>query len=345
MQFSENSQLVTVENQHFQKPSFEPSFGPGNSQLQTSNFNNNTFPNHFGNMPTRPNFQPQPQPPHLVPAQTFDGYPAQEFHPPQQGPPVNYNNSSNWTSAPHIVEAPQGQMYTSQQPLPLQGFPQQQPGPPQFCPPFPQNQPNFRPHQPAQYKARMRGSVLKRALPRKTPIVTSSPVKQMRFDHNKQKSPVVNTRSNLQEIKTVDNLPDTTTSQEPEPEIEEDEETKQYRKKIVEQKALREMILKQKEARRLASIKEKQKQGGPSKAIFTIYSIPLKIDKFYLYLQFAIYFLYFLSSIINITGLERQTYSSIYKIQNKMYKYRIVRCLLNFIFKCKRLNCTSFPNP
>jgi len=98
------------------------------------------------------------------------------------------------------------------------------------------------------------------------------PPKQMRFEQNKPKTVPSTTRSNLQEIKTVDNLPDTTTKQEPEPEVEEDEETKKYRLKIAEQKALREKIVKEKEARRLAAILEKKRQQDVSQKPITSWS-------------------------------------------------------------------------
>lgn len=262
VQFSENSQLVTVENQHFQRPPYDQNFDQANNQYQTPQnmhpqINNNVFPNQYGNSMPKPNFPPQSFPAANVP-QNVGGYPPHEFHQPQNTTQFqNYDNQNNWNQ-PHQAMNHQTAMYP-QQPNPPQHppmFPNQQQIPPRFRPPF-NNQNRFRPPRQAQYSGEMRGgTVMKRLQPMQASNSPSIPVKQMRFEHSKQKTPI---RTNLQEIKTVDNLPDTTTAQEPEPEIEEDEETKQYRLKIAEQKALREKVLREKEARRLASIIEKQK--------------------------------------------------------------------------------------
>uniref|UniRef100_A0A1B6H2U1 RRM domain-containing protein n=1 Tax=Cuerna arida TaxID=1464854 RepID=A0A1B6H2U1_9HEMI len=259
VQFSESGQLVTVENQHFQRPSYDQNCGPVNNQFPPHQnvpahySNNNTFPNQFNHSQPRPNFPPQPFPIPNSP-QNYHGYPPQEYHPPHSNPPQFQNFENNLSPPPQTMNGQQNQ-WTGPHSHPP-------PQPPWFCDPQPQFQPrppfqqqNFRPPVQNQIK---RGMGMKRVVPRQPLNNSVSPAKQMRFEHTKLRTAPSNIRSNLQEIKTVDNLPDTTTTQEPEPEIEEDEETKQYRLKIAEQKALREKILKEKEARRLAAIIEKQ---------------------------------------------------------------------------------------
>lgn len=273
VQFSENSQLITVENQHFQRIPYDQNFAPANNQFQSPqnvppNFNN-VFPNQFGNSNLRPNFQPQAFP---NAPQNVGGYPPHEFHQPQNAAQFqNYDNQGNWNQ-PHQVVDQQAPGYSQSLPPPV--FPSPQPTSPRFQPPF-NNQNRFRPPHQTQFSGGMRGTGVKRLLLKQVSNNTVIPAKQARFEHNKQKTPPANIRTNLQEIKTVDNLPDTTTAQEPEPEIEEDEETKQYRLKIAEQKALREKVLKEKEERRLASIIEKQKKQEHqiSKEIVTLFFV------------------------------------------------------------------------
>lgn len=194
------------------------------------------------------------------------GYSQPEYHAsPNALPYQHFDNTPNsWNPPPGPVpiENHQNNYYPPNQPP-------QPAGPPTFCPPqpqppqpqlrstFPNQDPNFRSPPQQQFQPNSRVSVMKRLAPRPLSNSAVTPMKQMRFEH-KPKMGTTITRSNLQEIKTVDNLPDTT-SKEPEPEVDEDEETKQYRLKIAEQKALREKILKEKEARRLASIIEKQR--------------------------------------------------------------------------------------
>lgn len=265
VQFSETSQLVTVENQHFQGPSPDQHFSPAQHQFQPPQ---NT-PAPFNSFPDpRPDFHQQPFPSPNPPPNNM-GYPQQAYHNPPNAQPYQHfdNTPNNWNPPPGPVpiENHHNNFYPNQPAQPA-GPPAFGPQPPQphFQPPFLPNQdPNFRPPPQQQQfpQPNSRVSVKKRLAPRQLSNSAGTPSKIMRLFEYKQKMATTITRSNLQEIKTVDTLPDTTSTEpEHELEVEEDEETKQYRLKIAEQKALREKILKEKEARRLASIIQKQRQ-------------------------------------------------------------------------------------
>ncbi|XP_075212465.1 uncharacterized protein LOC142319271 [Lycorma delicatula] len=90
--------------------------------------------------------------------------------------------------------------------------------------------------------------------PRFNNLKTGSIQQQQQLQQHQRKGPVM---SNLCEIPTVDNVPDTTTKTIEQTYEDEDEETRQYRLKIAEQKRLREKLLQQKEVRRqLAAVKK-----------------------------------------------------------------------------------------
>lgn len=263
VQFSENSQLVTVENQHFQRPPPEQNFSPEQNQFQPPQNTQLPFNDFSG---PRPDFHQQPYPSQNPPPNNM-GYSQPGYHASPNAPPYQHfdNTSNSWNPPPvHVpIENHQNNFYPPNQPpqpAPMFG---PQPPQPQLNSTFPKQDPNFRSPPQQQFQPNSRVSVMKRLAPRPLSNSAATPMKQMRFEHKpKISTNIFITRPNLQEIKTVDNLPDTTSKDpepEPEPEVDEDEETKQYRLKIAEQKALREKILKEKEARRLASIIEKQR--------------------------------------------------------------------------------------
>lgn len=259
VQFSENSQLVTVENQHFQRPPPDQNFGPGQNQFQPPQSTPLPFNDFSG---PRQDFHHQPYPAQNPPPNNM-GYSQPEYHASPNAPPYQHfdNTPNSWNPPPGPVpiENHQNNFYPPNQPPQPAGPPTFGPPQPQLRSTFPNQDPNFRSPPQQQFQPNSRVSVMKRLAPRPLSNSAATPMKQMRFEH-KPKMGTTITRSNLQEIKTVDNLPDTTSKElEPEPEVDEDEETKQYRIKIAEQKALREKILKEKEARRLASIIEKQR--------------------------------------------------------------------------------------
>ncbi|RZF42236.1 hypothetical protein LSTR_LSTR004385 [Laodelphax striatellus] len=91
------------------------------------------------------------------------------------------------------------------------------------------------------------------------------PFKQMRLNPNcPDPSKPGQRERNLLEVQTVDNVPDTTTcsDQATEEEFDEDddEETREYKRKIAEQKRLREKLLQEKEERRKLAAVAKQKE-------------------------------------------------------------------------------------
>lgn len=230
-----------------------------------------------------------------MPQQPFDGtafssYPAPaekpEFHEFTDSPAAFGNEYQGFDPQPNTMQQFQGNdwgqshvVYEGQQQQQQQYFyPEnhQQHIPPQMFRPHPGPQ---HPHQRPQrfvppftqtnrtmFRGVIRGGrgrgvdlrpPLKRIIDNSNSGLNVIPFKQTKFESNKiRKGPVM---SNLHEVQTVDNLPDTTTATLPEPE-EEDEETRQYRLKIDEQKRLREKLLQQKEVRRQMAAVEKQKE-------------------------------------------------------------------------------------
>lgn len=274
--FSETAQLVTVENPNYQRSNLDPNYGPRHEfhppQNNRQHFNN--FQNNF--MGPRPMGPPQQFPPPNQPPNYMDyqqtGYPPHQNGLPYQG----YDNSWNqpqgsmepqpfYPPQPHLEpqHQPPGPPYVSPQPpRPLPPRPQQPR--PQFRPQFQNANPQPRHLPPKGFQVHAKVPIRKRlSLPVASPQV---PAKVKKFEPEKLKPNMVSPKGNLLEIKTIDTLPLLLKEPEPqpEPEIEEDEETKQYRLKIAEQKALREKILREKEARRLATVIEKQKQQDSS---------------------------------------------------------------------------------
>lgn len=285
--FSETAQLVTVENPNYQRPNLDPNYGPGPHHQFHPPPNN---PQHFNNFqnnfmgPPIPMGPPQQFPPPNQPHNYMDyqqgGYPPQQNGPPYQG----YDNSWNQPQGPqepqpYFPPQPHHIEPQHQPPGPPYAFPQPpRPLPPRPLPPRPHFQsqfqnPNPQPRHPPPkgFQTNAKVPVHKRlSQPLASPQI---PAKLQKIEPDRSKPNIVSSKGNLLEIKTVDTLPTIEPVKEqlkkPEPEIEEDEETKQYRLKIAEQKALREKILREKEARRLATVIEKQKQqesSQPSKS-------------------------------------------------------------------------------
>lgn len=88
----------------------------------------------------------------------------------------------------------------------------------------------------------------------------SAQFKQLRFDAAAKRKKRMPDMSNLHEVQTVDMLPPDMNSQLRQPEEEEDEETREYRKKIEQQKLEREKFLQRKEERRKLAAMEKQRE-------------------------------------------------------------------------------------
>lgn len=257
------------------RPGFEQANPPYQSQIQPQN----SYSNRVVSMPQQ-NFDGPGFPSYSVPNQKLEFHEFTDlsgtFSNEYQGFDANQNSmqhfqNNNW-GQPHVMYKDQQQQYfyseDHQQHVPPQMFiphpgPQhtsQRPLPPQrFGPTFTQTN-------RAVFRGGIRGGrgrgvdlrpPLKRIIDNSNAGMNIIPFKQTKFENNKnRKGPVM---SNLHEVQTVDNLPDTTTATLPEPE-EEDEETRQYRLKIDEQKRLREKILQRKEVRRQMAAVEKQKE-------------------------------------------------------------------------------------
>ncbi|PNF43287.1 hypothetical protein B7P43_G14470 [Cryptotermes secundus] len=88
----------------------------------------------------------------------------------------------------------------------------------------------------------------------------SAQFKQLRFDAATKRKKRMPDMSNLHEVQTVDMLPPDMNSQLQQPVEEEDEETREYRKKIEQQKLEREKFLQRKEERRKLAALEKQRE-------------------------------------------------------------------------------------
>ncbi|XP_069690658.1 RNA-binding protein 33-like isoform X2 [Periplaneta americana] len=84
--------------------------------------------------------------------------------------------------------------------------------------------------------------------------------KQARFEAGTKRKKRMPDMSNLHEVQTVDMLPTDVCAQLQQPEEEEDEETREYRKKIEQQKREREKFLQRKEERRKLAALEKQRE-------------------------------------------------------------------------------------
>lgn len=93
--------------------------------------------------------------------------------------------------------------------------------------------------------------------------------KQARFDASMKRKKRMPDMSNLHEVQTVDMLPSDMNYEQQLPEEEEDEETREYRKKIEQQKREREKFLQRKEERRKLAALEKQRELEKKKYGFT----------------------------------------------------------------------------
>ncbi|XP_039280389.1 RNA-binding protein 33-like isoform X2 [Nilaparvata lugens] len=247
VQFSDQNKLITVQMYPESAPGggggMRPPHQPPGAFVQQGR------PRHPP--PRPPFFAPQHhQPPFRPPPHPF---------PPGQHPPQRM-----FPPAPHNQIPPRFLPRFRRGGFPRGGFPPpfRHPGGPRMMPPgppFPPNVshprlPNFRQQQP-----------VKRPHPEPKNPHHQLPFKQKKPNPNSPEKPLIAGRKrNLLEVQTVDNVPDTTTFSDQTVEIEydedDDEETREYKRKIAEQKRLREKLLQEKEERRKLAAVAKQKE-------------------------------------------------------------------------------------